>query len=100
MTYLRCTLLTRLGDHVDERRLSAFDHLNGALDGRSQVVWIVNRSRAIYAVGFGHGCIVDIRVADRRTDVSPVNSAFRSRRHVLEVHALLMVGAVVVHDAQ
>src|SRR4029079_9071317 len=61
---------------------------------------VADRPFAVHAVGFGHLGVVDEGVFERGPDVGAVDAAVLFGGYHLDVHAFLVVGAVVVDHVQ
>ena len=58
----------RIGYDIDNRRLAGFDHRNRALERRSEIFWIDDRTFAIHAETACDRGVIDIRIFDRDAD--------------------------------
>src|SRR5262245_38415952 len=89
---------TWLHDEVDEHRLAALDDIDAALQRGTEIGRALDRSDADDTHRIGELRIAHERIADRGRDVPPVHAAITPRGHALQMHDLLMISAVVVHD--
>src|SRR5712692_3981703 len=91
---------TRLRDDIHQRRLAALNYLDGAPDGGAEVLGIFDRTLAVHAHAPRQLRVMDVGVLERRADVGAGDAAIVAVAHALQVHDLLVVRAVVVHDTQ
>src|SRR5579863_1897945 len=89
-----------LRDDVHQGRFAALHHLDGALDGRTQVFRIRDRTFAVHAHAFGQFGVGNIRTGDRGAGAAVGDAAAVAVGHDLHLHYFLMVSAIVVHDVQ
>src|SRR5882762_2089681 len=92
--------LARLRHNIHQGRFARLDNLHGALDGWAQLVRIRNRALSMHAHTLSELGIVDIRTYDGCSNIGTRNSAVMPVRHALNMHELLVVTAIVVHDAE
>ena len=59
----------------------------------SEVAGILDRPRAVHAIGLGEHRIIDVRIEEAGADLCRIHPPLRPRRHVLDVHQFLMIGA-------
>src|SRR5450755_2089202 len=93
-------LLARLCDHVDQRRFSVLDDLDGPLNRRPQILRVRNRPLGMHAHTLRQLGEVDFRVDQGGTDIGTVDATIVTIGHTLHVHQLLMISAIVVHDTE
>src|SRR6202522_4694805 len=89
-----------LRNHIDDRRFPAFDRSNRSPNRGSQVVGIADRTFCVQSHALSHFCEIDRRIVDHRPYFCAVDPALASIRHPLNMHELLVVGAVVMHDVE
>src|SRR5438105_10533478 len=86
-------LSSRLGDDIEQRRLTSLYPIERARNRRGERLWIGNRSFTEHAVRLRHLRVVDVRVAQRRADVRAIAAAVALTRHLLDEHHFLVVRA-------
>jgi hypothetical protein len=89
-----------LRDNVDESRLAALDHFDRTAEGWAKLSWIGNRTLTVNTHASCDRREVDVWIFDPGADAGIGDAALMSIGHALDVHDLLMVGAIVVHHAQ
>ena len=92
--------LPRLRHDVDERRLTAFDDVKGSSNSRREIIGVRDRALRVDAHPLRDLREVDVRILDRRPDVSARDAAIVPVGHALQVHDFLVIRAVVVHHRQ
>src|SRR5712691_1773805 len=90
--------LTWLRDDIDESWLPVQDHVDSAPDSRPEVFGICDGTLGMNAHALRQSREVDIGVIEGGADVWVGNAAIVAVGHALQVHQLLMIGAVVMHD--
>src|SRR5207302_9391544 len=99
-SYVLLLLLAWLSDDIDQCRLTAFHSRESPLDGRTEILGIGDRAFTVPAHALRHLGIVDVRILDGRSDSCAFDPAIVPVPHTLQVHDLLMVGAIIVHHGQ
>ena len=89
-----------LRDDVDQRRLALLDDGERALQRRAEILRVGDRPLRVHAHALRDLREVHVRLVDRRADVPARDAALVAVGHPLDVHHLLVIGAVVVHHGQ
>src|SRR5579872_5387595 len=92
--------LTRLGNGIEKGWLTAFHYSNRPLQRRAQILRISNRPLGIPAHAFREHRVIDIWIDDCGADAGILDAALVPVGHALNMHDLLMVGAVIAHDRE
>src|SRR5262249_26012107 len=68
-------LLSRLCDHIEERRLAALDHGDGARERGTESLRLLDRTLGPHAHRLRELGVVDVRIGDGGADMSAVDAA-------------------------
>src|SRR5262249_33781006 len=90
----------RLHDDVNDNRLAFLDDIDALLQRRPEIGRMLDGTDAGNAHRIREFGEADVWIADRGGDMPTVHPALTPSRHTLQVHDLLMIGAVVVHDGE
>src|SRR5215470_18860382 len=90
----------RLSDDVNKGGFATFDDVERALDRTAELFRIRHGPFGVQAETSRQSGVVDVRVFDGRPDPCRRDAALVPVGHALNVHDLLMIGAVVVHDRE
>ncbi len=93
-------LLSWLRYNIDQCHLALRDGVSRAPQRRAQVFRIRDWSLSIDAHAACDHRVIDIRIFNRRTDPCVGYTALMTIGHALDVHDLLVIGTIVVHDAE
>ncbi len=94
-----CLLSAAASPH-QSTRARPIGPLDSALNGRRQIPGIADRPFAVHAIAFGDGSVIDIGFGQSSADIRLIHAAVILVALDLEIHALLVVGAIVVHQTQ
>jgi len=89
-----------LGDDVDQGRFAFHRDFDCPADGWTEILGISNGALSVNAHPLGDLGVIDVGIVKGRADSAVINPALVPVGHTLEVHELLMIRAIVVHDAQ
>src|SRR6266850_4728445 len=94
------TLLPRLSHDINQRHLASHDGISRSPQGRAEVLRIGDWSFTMDAHTARNHRVVNIRIFKRRADSGVGYASLMAVGHPLDVHDLLMVSTIVVHDAE
>src|SRR6266568_2099329 len=89
-----------IGHDIDQRRVAALHDGDRSLERRSELLRIRDRPLPMNSKALCHRGIIHVRIFDRGADTGVFDAASEAGGHRGEVHVLLMVGPIVVHDIE
>src|SRR5439155_25236692 len=92
--------LSWLRHNIDQRHLASRDGLGSAPQRGSQIFRIRDGSLPIDAHSACDHGVIDVGIFNRRADSRVGYAALMAIGHALDVHDLLMIRTIVVHDAE
>src|SRR5580692_10879666 len=98
LTDFMCASSTRLRDDVDQHGLAGLDGGDALAESVGEVVGVLDRPDAHRAIAERDLGVIDVRIVDRDADRRIAYTAIVPIRHALDVHELLMIGAVILDD--
>ena len=89
-----------MSHHINQRHLAPHDRISRAPQGRAEVLRVGDWSFTMDAHAARNHRIVNIRIFKRCADSGIGDAPLMAVGHPLDMHDLLMIGTVVVHDAE
>src|ERR1700719_913524 len=92
--------LARLGDGIQQSGLATLHDGNRLLQRRTEIFGITNRSLGVPSHALRKFCEIDIWIDEGSADAGILDAALMPVGHSLDMHRLLMIAAVIVHNVE